>query len=282
MKLPSSRGRSLALMGLPALLVIAAGGALATPAIAAHDETATSAQAVAQPAVEPEVFEPGVIREAGSSAVVKDSYVVVLKSAASVPSTATTLKSKYGGKVGRTYEHALGGFEIAIGEAAAEKLAADPAVSYVQKNGIFKINDTQSNATWGIDRIDQRALPLSTTYTYDTTASNVHAYIIDTGVLLNHSQFGGRAVSGTDAVDNDTNATDCNGHGTHVAGTVGGSTYGVAKAVQLVAVRVLNCAGEGTTAGVVAGIDWVTANAIKPAVANMSLGGGADSVLDAR
>jgi subtilisin family serine protease len=259
MKLSSSISRPLALIGLPALLVATAGAVLATPASAAE----------------------GSIREAGSASVVKDSYVVVLKSSTAVPATATSLKSKYGGTIGHTYQHALGGFEIAMSESAAKDLATDSRVDYVQKNGIFKISATQSNPTWGLDRIDQRALPLSASYTYDTTASNVHAYIIDTGVLLTHSQFGGRAVSGTDAVDNDSNATDCNGHGTHVAGTVGGSTYGVAKAVQLVAVRVLNCAGEGTTAGVVAGIDWVTANAIKPAVANMSLGGGVDSVLDA-
>jgi subtilisin family serine protease len=259
MKLSRSISRPLALIGIPALLVTVAGGVLATPASAAE----------------------GTIRPAGSSSVVKDSYVVVLKSSAAVPAAVASLKGKYGGKVGRTYQHALGGFEIKLGATAAKKLAADPRVSYVQQNGIFTIDTTQSNATWGIDRIDQRALPLSGSYTYDTTASNVHAYIIDTGILLTHSQFGGRAVSGTDAVDNDTNATDCNGHGTHVAGTVGGSTYGVAKGVQLVAVRVLDCSGSGTTAGVVAGIDWVTANAIKPAVANMSLGGGADSVLDA-
>ncbi|HST85552.1 MAG TPA: S8 family serine peptidase [Kineosporiaceae bacterium] len=259
MKLSRSISRPLALIGLPALLVTVAGGVLATPASAAE----------------------GTIRDAGSASVVKNSYVVVLKSSTGVPSAVKSLTGKYGGKVGHTYSHALGGFEVSVGEAAAKKLAADPKVSYVQKNGIFTIKTTQSSPPWGLDRIDQRALPLSTSYTYDTTASNVHAYIIDTGIRLTHSQFGGRAVSGTDAVDNDTNATDCNGHGTHVAGTVGGSTYGVAKAVQLVAVRVLDCEGSGTTAGVVAGIDWVTANAIKPAVANMSLGGGVDSVLDA-
>jgi subtilisin family serine protease len=259
MKLTRSISRPLALIGLPALLVTVAGGVLATPASAAE----------------------GAIREAGSSSVVEDSYVVVLKSTAGVPAAVDTLTDKYGGEVGHTYQHALGGFEVSIDETAAKQLAADPAVSYVQKNGVFSISATQSNPPWGLDRIDQRALPLSASYTYDSTASNVHAYIIDTGILNTHQQFGGRAVSGTDAVDNDSNATDCNGHGTHVAGTVGGSTYGVAKAVQLVGVRVLDCFGDGTTAGVVAGIDWVTANAIKPAVANMSLGGGADAVLDA-
>src|SRR6187549_871194 len=251
MKLSRLVNRPSALIGIPALLATLAGGVLAAPASAAT----------------------GTIREAGSSAVVKDSYVVVLKSSAAVPAAVSSLKSKYGGKVGRTYEHAVSGFEVSMSAAAAKKLAADPKVSYVQQNGIFTASTTQTGATWGIDRIDQRALPLSTTYTYDTTASNVHAYIIDTGILTTHTQFGGRAVSGYDFVDNDSNATDCAGHGTHVAGTVGGSTYGVAKGVQLVAVRVLNCSGSGTTAGVVAGIDWVTATAIKPAVANMSLGG---------
>ncbi|MCG5438852.1 S8 family serine peptidase, partial [Micromonospora foliorum] len=142
------------------------------------------------------------------------------------------------------------------------------------------ISGTQANPpSWGLDRIDQRNLPLDSSYTYPNTASNVHAYIIDTGIRFSHNDFGGRATSGYDAVDGGS-ADDCNGHGTHVAGTVGGSAYGVAKAVQLVGVRVLNCSGSGTNAGVIGGVDWVTANAIKPAVANMSLGGGANSSLD--
>ncbi|MCT4356178.1 S8 family peptidase [Streptomyces sp. Je 1-79] len=140
--------------------------------------------------------------------------------------------------------------------------------------------DTQPGATWGLDRIDQRDLPLSTTYTYNRTASNVTAYIIDTGIRTSHSEFGGRATVGTDTVGGGQNGQDCQGHGTHVAGTVGGAKYGVAKGAKLVAVRVLDCNGSGTTAGVIAGVDWVTANAVKPAVANMSLGGGANTSLD--
>jgi subtilisin family serine protease len=166
-------------------------------------------------------------------------------------------------------------------ETQARRLAADPNVAYVEQNQVMHAIGTQTNPpSWGIDRIDQRNLPLSGSYTYDTTASNVTAYIIDTGILTTHSDFGGRARHGRDTVNNDNDATDCNGHGTHVAGTVGGNSYGVAKGVNLVAVRVLDCSGSGTTAGVVAGIDWVTANAVKPAVANMSLGGGASTSLD--
>jgi subtilisin family serine protease len=146
---------------------------------------------------------------------------------------------------------------------------------------VITLDATQSNATWGLDRLDQRARPLSTTYTYESTGAGVTAYIIDTGIRFAHTEFGGRATSGYDAVDGGA-ADDCNGHGTHVAGTVGGTTYGVAKAVSLVGVRVLNCAGSGTTSGVIAGINWVTTNHLAgtPAVANMSLGGGASASLD--
>jgi subtilisin family serine protease len=220
----------------------------------------------------------------GSARAVPGSYIVVLKDAKlaadAIGSAASGLASSYGGTVQRSWGAAIRGFEFTGTALAARRLAASPAVAYVEQNQIYTADVTQTGATWGIDRIDQRALPLSTTYTYSTTASNVHAYIIDTGILTTHTQFGGRASSGFDFVDNDSNATDCNGHGTHVAGTVGGSTYGVAKGVSLVAVRVLNCSGSGTTAGVVSGINWVTSHAIKPAVANMSLGGGASTTLD--
>ncbi len=226
----------------------------------------------------------GDIRAAGTPTVVPDSYVVVLHAATTgtgVPATADALTARYGGRVGRTYSHALRGFEVSMSESAARRLATDPSVDYVQRNGIYHATGTQTNPpSWGLDRIDQRNLPLNSSYTYPTTASNVHAYIIDTGILFTHTDFGGRATSGYDAIDGGT-ADDCNGHGTHVSGTVGGTSYGVAKGVSLVGVRVLDCSGSGTTAQVVAGIDWVTGHAIKPAVANMSLGGGADSTLDA-
>ncbi|WP_327033393.1 S8 family serine peptidase [Micromonospora ureilytica] len=226
----------------------------------------------------------GVVRAAGGATAVPDSYIVVLKDSAvardRVGDTAKRLSGRHGGTVARTYGAALRGFEATVSASAAARIAADPAVAYVEQNHTVSISGTQTNPpSWGLDRIDQRNLPLDSSYTYPNTASNVHAYIIDTGIRFSHNDFGGRATSGYDAVDGGS-ADDCNGHGTHVAGTVGGSAYGVAKAVQLVGVRVLNCSGSGTNAGVIGGVDWVTANAIKPAVANMSLGGGANSSLD--
>ncbi|WBB65700.1 S8 family serine peptidase [Micromonospora sp. WMMD812] len=226
----------------------------------------------------------GAIRAAGGDTAVADSYIVVFKDSAVSRSTvgdnASRLVGRHGGAVARTYGAALRGFEVRVGAKAAARIAADPAVAYVEQNHTVSIAGTQTNPpSWGLDRIDQRNLPLNSSYTYPNTASNVRAYVIDTGVLYGHNDFGGRAVSGFDAVDGGS-ADDCNGHGTHVAGTVGGSAYGVAKGVQIVGVRVLNCQGSGTNAQVVAGIDWVTANAVKPAVANMSLGGGANSSID--
>ena len=215
---------------------------------------------------------------------IKDSYIVVLKDGKAAPNAvrkaAADLAASNAGAVTHTYTAAVRGFAVRMTEARAKRLAADPRVAMVAQDGVVTASATQSPATWGLDRIDQRNLPLDNSYTYATTASNVHAYIVDTGIRTAHTDFGGRATAGFDAIGDGQNGNDCNGHGTHVAGTVGGSTYGVAKGVQLVAVRVLNCSGSGSNAGVIAGVDWVTANAIKPAVANMSLGGGAYAPLD--
>ncbi|GAA2676908.1 MULTISPECIES: S8 family serine peptidase [Actinosynnema] len=226
----------------------------------------------------------GEVVGANSADAVPGSYVVTLRDDASpraaATSAAASLTSRYGGEVERTYSHALNGFHATMSAEQAAKLAADPKVAMVQADLRITVDAVQPNPpSWGLDRIDQRDLPLDSSYSYETGASNVTAYIIDTGIRTTHSTFGGRASWGANTID--TNNTDCQGHGTHVAGTVGGAEYGVAKEVKLVAVKVLNCAGSGTTASVVGGIDWVTANAVKPAVANMSLGGGADATLDA-
>lgn len=209
------------------------------------------------------------------------SYIVVLKDTTEVRARADDLTARHGGTKFREFTHALRGFAVHASPGQARKLAADPAVAYVQQNMIHRASDTQPNPpSWGLDRIDQRNLPLNSSYTYGPTGSGVRAYIIDTGIRPSHSDFGGRASIGFDAIGDGQNGNDCNGHGTHVAGTTGGTAYGVAKQATLVGVRVLNCEGSGTTDQVVAGIDWVTANAVHPAVANMSLGGGADTVLD--
>ena len=182
------------------------------------------------------------------------------------------------GRLTNVYAFALTGFSAEMTEEEAIELSKDPDVLLVEEDSTMEAVATQTNATWGLDRIDQRDRPLSTTYSYTSTGSGVNAYIIDTGIRRTHTQFGGRAFAGFDAFGGSTN--DCHGHGTHVAGTVGGSTYGVAKSVRLYAVRVLSCSGSGSTSGVIAGVDWVTRNHVKPAVANMSLGGGVSTSLD--
>jgi aqualysin 1 len=178
------------------------------------------------------------------------------------------------------YAFAIRGFAAFMSEEDAVAISRHPAVAYVEEDGVMEAIATQTSAPWGLDRTDQRDRPLNGTYSYTSTGSGVNAYVIDTGIRRTHTQFGGRAFSGFTAINDGRGTTDCNGHGTHVAGTVGGSTYGIAKSVRLYAVRVLSCSGSGSTSGVIAGVDWVRANHIKPAVANMSLGGGASSSLD--
>jgi subtilisin family serine protease len=208
------------------------------------------------------------------------TYIVTLQEG-TVPAPVAGRAARLGGRIAHVYTAALDGFAVSLPTGLADRLRTLPGVLAVEQDRPVALSATQSPATWGLDRTDQRTLPLSGSFTYTATGSGVTAYVIDTGIRLDHAHFGGRARSGYDAVDGGS-ADDCNGHGTHVAGTVGGSAYGVAKAVSLVAVRVLNCAGSGTNAGVIAGIDWVTAHHQpgQPAVANMSLGGGASTAVD--
>ncbi|MFJ9521185.1 S8 family peptidase [Kitasatospora sp. NPDC101801] len=261
---PSRRGFVAATAATAAVLALGVGSALPAAASAGAE---------------------GVIANAGAPGTVPGSYVVVLNQGfvAASSDQGKALAGKYGGTVTRTYSAALNGFAARLSEAQAKRLAADPAVAVVSQNRTFHADTTQPNPpSWGLDRIDQKSLPLNSSYSYpDTAGEGVTAYIIDTGVRISHGEFGGRASNGYDAIDNDNVAQDGNGHGTHVAGTVAGSSYGVAKKAKIVAVRVLDNSGSGTTEQVVAGIDWVTAHAVKPAVANLSLGGGVDDVLDA-
>jgi subtilisin family serine protease len=197
---------------------------------------------------------------------VAGQYIVVFDKAVSdVPGLARRLAMEEGAEVRHTYERALKGFSARMSAHAAERLARNPHVTLVEEDQVMRATTVQANATWGLDRVDQRTLPLSGSYTSVPTGAGVTVYIIDTGIRFDHAEFGGRAASGYDAIDGGS-ADDCNGHGTHVAGTVGGTAYGVAKNVKLVGVRVLDCGGSGTTSGVIAGIDWVTANAAKPEI----------------
>ncbi|MFD5084728.1 S8 family serine peptidase [Kitasatospora sp. NPDC058406] len=263
--------RVFAVLGTAAALAIGAGGVF--PASAAAPE--------------------GVVQGARSPDALPGSYLVMLKSdpggdrpaagAGEVADASATLARAYGGTVRRTYDAALHGFAADLTERQARRLAADPSVALVSANRRVRVDGEQTSPeAWGLDRVDQRRLPYDDRYTYpDTAGAGVTVYVVDTGVRITSEEFGGRASHGYDAVDGDAVADDGHGHGTHVAGTVASTTFGVAKAAKVVAVRVLDDNGEGTTEQVVAGIDWVTRNAARPAVVNMSLGSDPDPVLDA-
>jgi subtilisin family serine protease len=247
-----------------AMLCSAAGSAAASPAIAVTPGT-------------------GAVVEAPAAAI-GDSYIVVLRpgsaAAARVTSASQELTRRYGGSVVDNYLATVRGFHARMTAEQARHLAADPAVQYVEQDAAVDLAAvTQRQPTWGLDRIDQRALPLSRSYTA-SSAAGVTAYVLDTGIRISHREFGGRASNGWDFVGKDGVAEDCGGHGTHVAGTIGGATYGVAKDVKLVGVRVLDCKGSGAYSTIIAGIDWVTTHAKLPAVANMSLGGTTSKALD--
>ena len=217
---------------------------------------------------------------------IENNYIVVLNDDvvgergrfSIAPYVAQEMVETHRGQLKHLYQHALNGFAVEMSPDEAEALSQDFRVAYVEEDGVVKADATQSNPPWGLDRIDQRNRPLNAIYTFNWTGSGVRAYVIDTGIRTTHTQFGGRASNVFDAFGG--SGADCNGHGTHVSGTIGGSTYGVAKSALLRGVRVLDCNGSGSNSGVIAGVDWVRQNHIAPAVANMSLGGGASSALD--
>ncbi|HUR96767.1 MAG TPA: S8 family peptidase [Pyrinomonadaceae bacterium] len=204
--------------------------------------------------------------------VLNEDYVGRAAVGIEVETEAQNLSSVYGGEVRNIYSTALKGYSVTMSAYQAETLSRDDRVLSVEEDSEVSISSTQTNAGWNLDRADQRNLPLDTNYSYTGTGAGAHVYVIDTGVRTTHQEFGGRANVVFDAIND--GQLDCNGHGTHVAGTVGGATYGIAKGVKIHSARVLRCDGSGQISDIVAAIDWITAHRINPAIANISITAG--------
>ncbi len=254
-----------------------------TPAATASFHAASASNAIPGQYIvvlKDQVVEQQVSALSGQNVQLMSSANVMNFRSQAVSSMTNDLMSSSTGEVMAQFHAALPGFVAKMDKKAMKRMLSDSRVAYIEQDQIMKANDTQFNATWGIDRVDQADLPLDGSYTYTNTGTGVTAYIVDTGILSSHSDFEGRVGSGYTAINDGNGTNDCNGHGTHVAGTVGSETYGLAKNVSLIPVRVLGCNGSGSNSGVIAGVDWVAQNASGPSVANMSLGGSSSTALD--